>query len=338
MNIFLIDADNLNSGPWIDEAFAVLLQDVKALQVRRAYGSAENLKALTDTWRTWAVRPFVNLALSKNTTDLALAVDAMELACQNPAPELIVIGSGDADFTPLVVRLRERGIRVQCVSERSKMSREAEPAYDQLILVGQEAAASKTPPARKRAIRKTNTVAQAVPGAAEPVVPNQPSKPAAKTSSKRGSRVAVAALTTVETGTPQPQLLESLPVTLPVAASNAPDQWPASTQSTTKKPRKTPIRRSTVDLPTTPTAPTQAATPSSPSTQTAASTEAPAILAALPALQAGQPQALNEVAKALRDAGLLGKNASSLKLLRKHPTMFELLPHGQPHQVRLIST
>jgi hypothetical protein len=53
-----------------------------------------------------------------------------------PRPKLVVIGSGDLDFVPLVVRLRERGIKVVCVTERSKMSQDAVPAYDQVIYVG----------------------------------------------------------------------------------------------------------------------------------------------------------------------------------------------------------
>ena len=140
MNIFLIDADNLSAGAWVDEAFRVLEASEGVMPVRRAYGSAENLKGLADVLRAWAVRPFVNLSLTKNTTDIALAVDAMEFACQTPAPKLVVIGSGDADFVPLVVRLRERGIRMVCVSERGKMGREAVSAYDRVILVGQEQA------------------------------------------------------------------------------------------------------------------------------------------------------------------------------------------------------
>lgn len=177
MNIFLIDADNLNSGAWVDEAFRVLEETEGRLPVRRAYGSADNLKALADTLRAWAVRPFVNLALTKNTTDMALAVDAMELACQVPAPGLIVIGSGDADFTPLVVRLRERGIRVVCVSERSKMGREAIPAYDRVILVGPEHAPqgskdsdATTLPARKTPSRApSKTVANQVAASPAPL-------------------------------------------------------------------------------------------------------------------------------------------------------------------------
>lgn len=140
MNVFLIDADNLSAVAWVDEAFRVLEESEGVMPVRRAYGSAENLKGLADVLRVWAVRPFVNLSLTKNTTDIALAVDAMEFACQTPMPKMIVIGSGDADFVPLVVRLRERGIRMVCVSERGKMGREAVSAYDRVILVGQEQA------------------------------------------------------------------------------------------------------------------------------------------------------------------------------------------------------
>src|SRR3989338_8875781 len=102
MRVFLIDADNLSSPAWVDEAFQALETAEGSIAVRRAYGSAENLKGLADTLRTWAIRTFVNLSLSKNTTDIALAADAMEFACQQPAPAMIVIGSGEADFLPLV--------------------------------------------------------------------------------------------------------------------------------------------------------------------------------------------------------------------------------------------
>lgn len=212
MNVFLIDADNLNSGAWVDEAFRVLQETEGPLPVRRAYGSAENLKSLADTLCAWAVRPFVNLALTKNTTDMALAVDAMELACQSPTPGLIVIGSGDADFTPLVVRLRERGIRVVCVSERSKMGREALPAYDRVILVGPEQGTAPSAPARKTA-RKT---------AAKTSSPAASPKPAAaKTPAKK-----VAAKTSTRTKALQEQPATS-PVPVPPPAPEKPAPQPA---------------------------------------------------------------------------------------------------------------
>ena len=136
MIAFLIDADNLCTAAPIDEAFQTLGRTEGSVAIRRAYGSAEKLKALANTLRIWAVRPFVNLPLTKNTTDLSLAVDAMELACTTPRLKLLAIGSGDLDFVPLVVRLRERGVKVGCVTERGKMARDAVPAYDQVIYVG----------------------------------------------------------------------------------------------------------------------------------------------------------------------------------------------------------
>lgn len=171
MVVFLIDADNLNAPGWIEEACQMLEATEGSVSVRRAYGSAENLKGLAEVLSAWAIRPFVNLSLSKNTTDLALAVDAMELACQMPRPTVLAIGSGDADFAPLVVRLRERGIRMICISGRNKIAQEAVHAYDKVVLVGLEQKArhavqadahvpsvpAKKAAAKKSASRKAST-------------------------------------------------------------------------------------------------------------------------------------------------------------------------------------
>ncbi len=186
MKVFLIDADNLSSSAWIEEAFNSLEATEGTLAVRRAYGSAENLKGLAQTMLAWAIRPFVNLSLTKNTTDVALAVDAMELACQTPKPSVIAIGSGDADFVPLVVRLRERGIRVICVSERTKMASEAAHAYDSILYVGKEVASVRTKPATPVPAPIKKPVAKKAPAkvvkptvATPPPVKKEPAKKAA---------------------------------------------------------------------------------------------------------------------------------------------------------------
>lgn len=155
MIVFLIDADNMNAPGWIDEACQILVATEGSVSVRRAYGSAENLKGAAQVLGAWAIRPFVNLSLPKNTTDIALAVDAMELACQTPAPSVIAIGSGDADFIPLVVRLRERGIRTICISGRNKIAPEAAHAYEKVVLVGSESEVSSKKSAAKKAAAKT---------------------------------------------------------------------------------------------------------------------------------------------------------------------------------------
>jgi uncharacterized protein (TIGR00288 family) len=59
-----------------------------------------------------------------------------------------------------------------------------------------------------------------------------------------------------------------------------------------------------------------------------------AILKAVPELKEGQALHLSMVSKKLRDAGLLGKNASSPPLLRRFTAQFELTPQIQPNQVR----
>lgn len=190
MIVFLIDADNLSSSAWIEEACSSLEAAEGRIAVRRAYGSAENLKGLAQTMLAWAIRPFVNLSLSKNTTDVALAVDAMELACQTPKPTIMAIGSGDADFVPLVVRLRERGIRMICVSERSKMASEAAHAYDSVFFVGKEqpklqAQEASHVPAKKTSAKKVAVKkAVAVAAPAKKVTAKKKAPTAAKDTAK----------------------------------------------------------------------------------------------------------------------------------------------------------
>lgn len=208
MVVLMIDADNLSAPAWIDEACQAIQKAEGSISVRRAYGSADNLRGLADVLGRWAIRPFANLALSKNTTDMALAVDLMELACLHPAPKAVYLGSGDADFVPLVVRLRERGIRMVCVSERSKMSQEAVPAYDQMLLLGTSApvalatAAPRPAPARKATPRKT---------AAKAVSPTPP--PTREAPSRAAPPKAAVARRANEVRPPvtAPQILEVLP-------------------------------------------------------------------------------------------------------------------------------
>jgi hypothetical protein len=304
MNVFLIDADNLNSGAWVDEAFSVVLETEGPLPVRRAYGSADNLKALADSLRAWAVRPFANLALTKNTTDMALAVDAMELALQTPAPKLVVIGSGDADFLPLVVRLRERGIRMVCVSERSKMAREAIPAYDRVILVGQEPPGQQ---ASTQAVTQANNQGTNQAGATAPA-----RKTARKTAAKQAR--------------PHP-----LPADL-VLAALAPAKKAATKKIARQKSASEP---KTAELFATDSVTLDATEPvvNEGSTSQMPTLDVAAILQAVPSLLTGQAQPLAMVAKALLDAKLRGKNTTATKLLKKFPQCFVLLPPEKPRTV-----
>ncbi len=308
MNVFLIDADNLNSGAWVDEAFRILEASEGPMPVRRAYGSAENLKGLADMLRVWAVRPFVNLSLTKNTTDIALAVDAMAFACQTPMPKMVVIGSGDADFLPLVVRLRERGIRMVCVSERGKMGREAVSAYDRVILVGAEQALYEAQQLAAAAVLAAPTVAA-------PVKQTVARKTAVKKARVVAAPVAKKALVKA-VKKDVPKATQKVPAKKVVNKTTAVKKV-TQPYEVTQKVEPIAVESAVVKMP---------------------GVDVAAILLAVPALKTGQPQPLAAVAKALLDAKLRGKNTTSTKLLKKFPHHFALLPPEKPITVQYTPT
>ena len=98
-----------------------------------------------------------------------------------PRPKLVVIGSGDLDFVPLVVRLRERGIKVVCVTERTKMEQDAVPAYDQVIFVGADHIdRSKVPEAKPEVTTPVRAVTKKIATKSSAIKTASPKPPAAK--------------------------------------------------------------------------------------------------------------------------------------------------------------
>lgn len=129
---FLIDADNLSAGG-IEEAFEQLHQAHATVQVRRTYGGLEKLAGLKDVLRRHAVQGFVNQG--KGTTDVALVIDAMDLLHRGGLTTTMAIGSSDADFAPLAVRLREAGKLVICFAQKVISAETLPLAYDKVIFV-----------------------------------------------------------------------------------------------------------------------------------------------------------------------------------------------------------
>ena len=129
---FLIDADNL-SAAGIEEAFQHLQEAGATVQVRRAYGGIEKLLGLKDVLRRHAIQGLLNQG--KGTTDVALVVDAMDLLHRGGLPSTVAIGSSDADFAPLAVRLREAGLLVICFAQKLISSDALGLAYERVIFV-----------------------------------------------------------------------------------------------------------------------------------------------------------------------------------------------------------
>ncbi|MGH8822487.1 MAG: NYN domain-containing protein [Rhodoferax sp.] len=155
---FLIDADNLPPLA-VDEAFRHMKKLGLSVSVRRAYGGHEKLAGMKEVLKRHAIRAFVNQG--KGTTDVLLAVDAMDLLHGAVIPATVAIGSSDADFAPLAVRLRENGMRVICFAQRDKSADELPLAYDEVVEVeAPQTAKTPTPgavletpaPARERVL------------------------------------------------------------------------------------------------------------------------------------------------------------------------------------------
>ena len=292
--MLLIDADNV-SVDVIEQAVRLLLNQHGGLHVRRAYCTAESALKNQAVFKRLGIKPMVNLATGKNSTDIALAVDALDLVLAE-RPDVVVIASSDSDFAPLVHRLREKGCVVRGIGQHGKTGDETQDVYDDFTViehrkVGASSSASAEKPARKTARKTTRTTAAKTAAAKK--------TPAAKKTAAKSS-----------------------------AAKSAPRKTAA---------RKTAATAAKASAPA--PAPTPAPQPAPPpvaareGARTAASVQA--MLDCLPELAAGKGLALNVAVQRLREAQLLGRNSSSLKLFAQHDRYFELLPADKPTRVQL---
>ena len=184
--MFLVDFDNVSTEV-IEQALSMVYTEYGAVHVRRAYCTAEHAVANANFMKRLSLRPMVNLAVGKNSTDIALAVDAMDLVLAE-RPDVVAIVSSDSDFTPLVGRLREKGAWVRGFGQRGKSGEGVMMAYDQFDdLAHREAKAGGVPaaqsavkPAGKRAPAKrapARKQAADLPQMASPSPPPPPPPP-----------------------------------------------------------------------------------------------------------------------------------------------------------------
>ena len=288
--MLLIDADNVSSDV-IEQAAQRTMAEYGAIHVRRAYCNAETALKQQALFKRLSVRPMVNISAGKNSTDIALAVDAIDLVIAE-RPHVVVLVSSDSDFAPLVIRLREKGCRVCGIGQQGKTGEETVGVYDDFIDLAHKSAPSAT----------TRVASIAAPRAA--AAPRQPARKAAsnRLAAKFSDKASQA---------------DELPVAR--ATSSAPNA-----QSTPVAPRAPAAPRKTASR--------SAARKNAPVKVSAPSEAAEFILNAAPALRSGTDVPLNDVAKALRTAGLLGKHGSSLKLFDKLTDEFAVLQH--PDRIR----
>ncbi len=129
--VMLIDADNV-SADVMQQALHHVIAEHGACHVRRAYCTPETAVKQRQLFAELSIRPMVNLAAGKNSTDIALAVDALDLVAAE-RPDVAVIVSSDSDFSPLVLRLREKGCRVCGIGQAGKTGDEVRGVYDEFV-------------------------------------------------------------------------------------------------------------------------------------------------------------------------------------------------------------
>ncbi len=219
--MLLIDADNV-SVDVIEQAVAHLLDAHGALHVRRAYCTAEGAVKHQAVFRRLQIKPMVNLSTGKNSTDIALAVDAIDLVLAE-RPDVVAIASSDSDFAPLVGRLREKGCRVVGIGQEGKTGDETLQVYDEFtVMAHRKPRASATArPARKTASRATGAAAakaaEKMPAraAAAAVADAAPAKTAARKTPTRRKAAAPAA---PPPPPPQPEKVQQMLAELPELA------------------------------------------------------------------------------------------------------------------------
>ena len=313
--MLLIDADNV-SVDVMEQALRLLMNQHGGVHVRRAYCTAESAVANQAVFKRLGIKPMVNLAAGKNSTDIAMAVDAIDLVLAE-RPDVVAIASSDSDFAPLVHRLREKGCVVRGIGQKGKVGDETQDVYDDFTVLehrkatGSDAAAKA---ARKTAPRKepaSKAAARQAPGSKTAAAKKAPAakKVAAKTAAAKAPRKTAGRKAAIAPPA-DPPVIAAPPSPSPAQPSPQPPS-PSSSQPALARAR----------------------TPRNGSAQQAAS--AAQVLDCLPELAAGQGLALNTAVQRLREAQLLGKNSSSLKLFAQLSERFELLPATNPTQVRL---
>jgi NYN domain len=118
----LIDADNVNVEV-LAQVLRLLDDGSRRLQHRRAYGSLQKAGEFATLCEQHAIRFIATTYAGTNGTDVALTIDAIELARDEPTDEFVLVTS-DCDFLPLAARLRELGFVVRGYGQEGKSPRD----------------------------------------------------------------------------------------------------------------------------------------------------------------------------------------------------------------------
>jgi len=320
--MLLVDADNVSVGV-VEQAVERLLGEHGALHVRRAYCTAESARKNQAVFKRLGMRPMVNLAAGKNSTDIALAVDAIDLVIAE-RPAVVVIASSDSDFAPLVSRLREKGCRVCGIGQEGKTGAETVAVYDEFVELPAKAA--------RRTVASKRATTAGRRAAATPPENAVPASPGLEAGSDDGAADAAPAPVPAAKRKPAPRKVAAKAPRKNDAKSKAEPAPVAPAASGTPVRRSRPAARLPSGRASAPRDEAKSSDAAVPLTQPA---EVQQLLQALPALARGERLELQRAAELLRRAGRLSRRSTAQKLFARYPQWFDLQPAGEPRHVAL---
>lgn len=130
----LIDVDNFHHPDQLRAIYSQFGQIAGKGFTCHVHGDPKHLfkEELKPVWQELAARLLPFLPLNKNTTDAGLIVDALTLHFKQ-GTRRFGIASGDADFAPLALQLRELGCEVTCFAKKSIAFEAMVSFYDRVV-------------------------------------------------------------------------------------------------------------------------------------------------------------------------------------------------------------
>jgi uncharacterized protein (TIGR00288 family) len=139
----LIDSENVGLNI-LQSLFDQIKQEGRII-IKRAYADWSRASKNRDELFELGIEPVQLLRSSssrKNSNDILLAIDAIDLLHSSPI-DIFVIVSSDSDFIPLINKLRAHGKIVFCACEHSKMSSTLLKTCDKYFYIDQGESANR---------------------------------------------------------------------------------------------------------------------------------------------------------------------------------------------------
>lgn len=122
--------------------------------IGKVYGYTDNYSSLKEVLlsNTFSAIPSIRYGSSqKNSLDIQLVIDALEIAYQNPLIDSFCIVSGDSDYTPLVGKLKSMGKHVIGISRSESASQIFISACNEFLFLESVSKTDTKPTRRTRA-------------------------------------------------------------------------------------------------------------------------------------------------------------------------------------------